>query len=282
MKGTTSNEPTIFRSFGRMKSSTTYRLPDFLYTYVVSGSGMVTVGSEKRSFAAGDSFVVAPRQEAVVTLLPAVSSSPSLPSPSSSCFHTIHIRISVEEVEDYFLHNPCSLSAKSTEVSGRMVHLQPDHPLLHGLNLLLADGMRQGFRATWIFTKMKIQECIHILVSLNEGMYYWLSSRSHPQKIDLREFMEQNFCHNIPLEQLAVAAGRSLSTFRRDFVREFGLTPSRWLITRRLEEAYRLILAGKRPGEILIELGFESFSHFTRCFRQQFGVLPSEVLAKRG
>lgn len=83
------------------------------------------------------------------------------------------------------------------------------------------------------------------------------------------------YLYNIPLEQLARAAGRSLSTFRRDFVDLFGSTPSRWLMARRLEEARLLLSSGERPGDILIALGFESFSHFTRSYKLRFGVLPS-------
>lgn len=270
MSAIASGEPVIFRNFGRKKSVVTYHMPDFLFTYVVAGSGTVCVGNECCSVMAGNSFVVARRQETVVTLFP---------DEESACFDTLNIRISSEEVADYFLHHP--VPDKSAKTADVLLQLQSDHPLLHGLCLLLADGMRQGFRPEWSFTKMKIQECIHILVVLNKRMYDWFSFRNHPQKINLRGFMEQNFRHNVPLEQLAGAVGRSLSTFRRDFVNEFGVTPSRWLIARRLDEAQELLLAGKRPGEILIELGFESFSHFTRCFKQRFGVLPSEKTNNR-
>lgn len=262
-----SAESVIFRQMGGMKSTTSYCLPDFLYTYVIAGSGTVSAGHEEHEFSAGDSFVVARRQEATVTLMP--------DEEMEKRFHTLSIRISKEDIEDYFLHNMASVKAASTPAEA--VQLLPDHPLLHGLNLLLEDGLQQGFRAEWEFTKMKIQECIHILVTLNARMYGWLAARNQLQKINLREFMERNFRHNVPLDQLAVATGRSLSTFRRDFISIFGTTPSRWLIRRRLEEARSLILAGNRPGDILVELGFESFSHFTRCFKQQYGVLPSAM-----
>lgn len=265
-----SSEPIIFRSFGRKKNTTTYFLPDFLYTYIIAGNGIVCIENESRYFSAGNSFVVARHQEARVTMIPNEG--------EEGYFHSISIRISESQVEDYFLHNMAP-SKPSKPMEG-MLQLFPDHPLLHGLSLLLEDGIRQGFRAAWPFTKMKIQECIHILVALDERMYYWFSMRNRLQKIELKTFMEKNFRYNLPLEQLAEAAGRSLSTFRRDFIQEFGTTPSRWLIARRLEEARKLILSGRRPGEILVELGFESFSHFTRCYKQKFGVLPSEDRVK--
>lgn len=46
-------------------------------------------------------------------------------------------------------------------------------------------------------------------------------------------------------------------------------------MARRLEEARLLLSSGERPGDILIALGFESFSHFTRSYKLRFGVLPS-------
>lgn len=270
-KGVPIPEPVIFRNFGRCQKSINHYLPDFLYTYIIAGTGTVRVGNENKHFTGGDSFVIARRQQATVTFIPE--------GKEEGYFHAINIRISEADVEDYFFHSTLPTKRTMTGLNDRIQQL-PDHPLLHGLSLLLEDGMQQGFRAEWKFTKMKIQECIHILVALDERMYYWFATYNHQQKICLRAFMEKNFHHNIPLEQLAQATGRSLSTFRRDFIQEFGTTPSRWLIARRLEEAYRLLTSGKHPGEILIELGFESFSHFTRCFKQRFGVLPSQVLCK--
>lgn len=265
------SEPVIYRSFGRSTKTVNHCLPDFLYTYIIAGKGTVAVENESKPFAIGDSFVIARRQKACITFLPEEG--------EEGHYNAIHIRISEKDVDDYFFHNVAP-DKKSTTSDDRIQQFS-NHPLLHGLSLLLEDGMKQGFRAEWKFTKMKIQECIHILVALDERIYFWLAAHNHWQKIDLRTFMENNFRYNIPLEQLAQATGRSLSTFRRDFIQEFGTTPSRWLIARRLEEAYHLITSGKRPGEILIDLGFESFSHFTRCFKQRFGLLPSQLLCEQ-
>lgn len=265
---TYTSEPVVFRCFGRRKNTTTYFLPDFLYTYIIAGNGTVCVENEVLSFSSGNSFVIARNQKAKVTFIPEEG--------KEGYYHAISIRISETQVEDYFLHN--AAPPKPSKPLDGLLRLLPDHPLHHGLSLLLEDGIQQGFRAAWSLTKMKVQECIHILVILDEKMFYWFSMRNRQQKIDLKYFMEKNYRYNRPLEQLAEASGRSLSSFRRDFIREFSTTPSRWLITRRLEEARKLITSGKHPGEILVELGFESFSHFTRCYKQKYGLLPSTEL----
>lgn len=258
--------PVIFRSFGREKAETVYHLPDFLFGYIASGHGIIRSGTQSCEVATGNSFLIARRQKASVTFFPGEG--------EEGYFHIINICISEAEVEDYFLHTTHFTNVSGS--SGEMFRILPDHPLLHGLALLLEDGIRQGFRAGAHFVKMKIQECIYILVALNERLQNWLADCNRPQKINLCEFMEKNFQQNVPLVQFAKACGRSLATFRRDCMRELGTTPTRWLIARRLDEARRLILEGQRPGEILIGLGFESFSHFTRRFKQRFGYLPSE------
>ncbi len=48
------------------------------------------------------------------------------------------------------------------------------------------------------------------------------------QRINLKDFMECHYQDNLPLEQLAQASGRSLSTFRRDFLK------SVWYDTRKM------------------------------------------------
>lgn len=281
---TITTTPVIFRCFGRETDETSYRLPDFLFGYVAAGHGFIRIGSQIREIRAGNSFLIARREEATVTLLPDAPASSRHPDQSprlllpdeeeEGYFHTINICFSEAEVEDFFLHTaaPEQVAAPAT----RLFQVLPDHPLLHGLALLLEDGIRQGFRAGSHFVKMKIQECIYILVALDERLHNWLAARNHLQKINLSEFMEKNFRQNVPLPQFARACGRSLATFRRDCLRELGTTPSRWIIARRLDEAHRLLYAGQRPCDILTGLGFESFSHFTRRFKQRFGYLPSE------
>lgn len=263
---TVTTAPVIFRCFGREENETTWHLPGFLFGYVAAGHALIRSGVQTCTVTAGSSFLIARCQEAIVTLIPDEG--------EEGYFHTIHMCFSETEVEDYFLH-AVSPGGPAVAYSGPL-RTFPGHPLLHGLALLLEDGMRRSFRAGTHFVKMKIQECISILVLLDESLYHWLADRNRPQKISLGEFMEKNFRQNVPLTQFARATGRSLSTFRRDCLRELGTTPSRWLIARRLDEARRLLREGQRPGDILVGLGFESFSHFTRRFKQRFGYLPSE------
>lgn len=101
------------------------------------------------------------------------------------------------------------------------------------------------------------------------------SMLNEPQSVSLQRVMEDNYCFNLKLEDFARLATRSLSAFKRDFMRVFSTTPGKWLIERRLDHAMHLLLhTDKSVSETAFESGFESPSHFSRVFRQRFGFPP--------
>ncbi|WP_454802690.1 helix-turn-helix domain-containing protein [Mucilaginibacter phyllosphaerae] len=125
---------------------------------------------------------------------------------------------------------------------------------------------------------LKLNEAILILLQSKPEIKNILFDFSEPGKIDLEAFMEKNFHFNVQLNRFAYLTGRSLATFKRDFEKIFNITPSRWLLQRRLQEAYYLIKEnGKRASEIYLELGFEDLSHFSFAFKNKYGVAPSKL-----
>jgi AraC-like DNA-binding protein len=103
-----------------------------------------------------------------------------------------------------------------------------------------------------------------------------------PEKINLEKFMNGNFTFNVSIDRFAFLTGRSLSAFKRDFKSTFNDTPNRWLIKKRLQEAYFLIDKKKeKPSNIYIYLGFEDLSHFSFAFKKLFGHTPTELADKK-
>ena len=101
---------------------------------------------------------------------------------------------------------------------------------------------------------------------------------NEPQSISLQRVMEDNYCFNLKLEDFARLAHRSLSAFKRDFIRVYDTTPGKWLIEKRLDHAYQLLThTYKTVSETAFEAGFESASHFSRVFRQRFGFPPVSI-----
>ena len=126
--------------------------------------------------------------------------------------------------------------------------------------------------------ELKTYEAIEMLLQTGDVFKKFLFDFQEPYKIDLETYMNHNYKYNIPLSSLAKLAGRSLSTFKRDFTKMFETTPEKWLQQKRLEEAHYLILKKKqRPSDVYLEVGFENLSHFSTAFKKKFGVNASDL-----
>ena len=88
-------------------------------------------------------------------------------------------------------------------------------------------------------------------------------------------FMETHYARHITLNQLCRCAGRSRSALLRDFVRETGVTPYRYLENIRVGEARKLLEQGVTPADAALRTGFSDQSHFTNYFKHFIGLTPS-------
>lgn len=125
----------------------------------------------------------------------------------------------------------------------------------------------------------KISEAIELLLHIDPELKNFLFDFSEPYKINLEKFMLNNFQYNTPIENFAKLTGRSLASFKRDFVETFDVSPAKWLKEKRLEEAFYLIhQKAKKASDIYLDLGFESLPHFYTTFKKKYGVTPTESL----
>lgn len=79
----------------------------------------------------------------------------------------------------------------------------------------------------------------------------------------------------ITLDQLAASAGMSVPYFCSRFREVFGLPPMRYLAQHRMHHAAHL-LSNKNfsIGEIAAQVGYEDVFHFSKMFKNHFGVSP--------
>jgi AraC-like DNA-binding protein len=142
---------------------------------------------------------------------------------------------------------------------------------------LLPYGERPE-KLTAKIAELKTREAIELLLQSGDIYRKLLFDFQEPHKIDLEMYMNHNFKYNIPLSLFAKLAGRSLSTFKRDFTKIFETTPEKWLQQKRLEQAHYLISKrAMRPSEVYLEVGFENLSHFSFAFKKTFGLTPTEL-----
>ena len=98
----------------------------------------------------------------------------------------------------------------------------------------------------------------------------------------VREHIEKNLGEHIEIADLANLTGLSPCHFSRAFKQSVGMPPHRYLISRRVQEAAKLIESTDRPMfEIALDVGFSDQSHFTRVFSSQVGESPSQFRHQR-
>ena len=125
---------------------------------------------------------------------------------------------------------------------------------------------------------LKLQEGLLALLHIDERFASMLFDFNEPWKIDILDFMNQNYMYEFSMEELAHYTGRSLATFKRDFKKISDLTPGKWLIRKRLEAAYVLMReGGKKIADVCTEVGFKNQSHFSAAFKKQYGISPTAV-----
>lgn len=125
---------------------------------------------------------------------------------------------------------------------------------------------------------LKVKEAVKLLLLALPELRNFLFDFSAAYKIDLKRFMLSNFHFNVPIKKFAQLTGRSLATFKRDFLKTFGASPRQWLQDKRLTEAKHLIeTKHQKPSAIYLDLGFESLSHFSHSFKKKFGFAPTAL-----
>ncbi|WP_232660286.1 helix-turn-helix transcriptional regulator [Pseudonocardia sp. TRM90224] len=83
----------------------------------------------------------------------------------------------------------------------------------------------------------------------------------------------------ITLAELAAAAGVSPATLVRRFVAETGLTPHRYLVSRRVDRAKIMLAGGMPAAQVAALAGFADQSHLHRHFTRDVGVTPGRFQA---
>jgi AraC family transcriptional regulator, exoenzyme S synthesis regulatory protein ExsA len=130
-----------------------------------------------------------------------------------------------------------------------------------------------------LLLKLKLKELIASLVvsPRNATLSSYLRLAASRDAPSIPALMEANCCHNLSLEAFAKLCGRSLSTFKREFRRHYGISPGKWLLERRLECSVRLLITTSMSvTDIALECGFEQPAHFSRAFKARYAQTPSE------
>lgn len=98
----------------------------------------------------------------------------------------------------------------------------------------------------------------------------------------ITDWMAEHVAEEFRLDRLAAQAGLSKFHFQRLFKSATGLSPSRYHINLRMNEARRLLRETKMSiVDVALEVGYTNPSHFAQLFRRETGLSPSDYRRQR-
>lgn len=173
--------------------------------------------------------------------------------------------------------NQKQIPLKVTETKDSVIKL-PSLPNINSLFLSLLPYFDSECVPKEDVMKLKRQEGVLALLDFDSAYYSILFDFVDPWKIDIIDFLDENYMFEFSLEEIASYTGRSLATFKRDFKKISDLTPQRWIMQKRLEVAKeKLKTEGKKVAEVYMEVGFKNRSHFATAYRKYFGYPPATI-----
>jgi AraC family transcriptional regulator len=173
------------------------------------------------------------------------------------------------------------------EVFGRdpkQVELRPRlgvaDPLLEQLALALLRAMCDGEDEAGLYTDQLAQAMtVHILHRHCSGISARAPAinKSVPKFARVVDYIDAAMEGDLTLAAMADVAGMNPFYFARAFRRQFGETPHRFVLRRRIDRAKRLLRETETPlVEIALNCGFASQSHFASVFHRHVGATPSQ------
>ena len=92
----------------------------------------------------------------------------------------------------------------------------------------------------------------------------------------LRKAVESTIASQVTIEELSFLCNTSISSFKRRFIKIYGMPPKKWIIRQKVHLAATLLKhPDERPGSVYEKVGYENHSSFSKAFKQQYGMTPN-------
>ena len=142
------------------------------------------------------------------------------------------------------------------------------------LNGYLRD---EQFRHDDAAENIKMTELIYHIVSHDDGcIKSKILNNIDVEKESFEQLVFDNIFKDVSIEELASEANRSLTSFKKEFRKLFGLPPHKWFIRQRLMHARLLLISTSYSvSEIGAQCTFPNTSHFIKLFKKEYAMTPA-------
>jgi AraC-like DNA-binding protein len=247
---------------------------ELLFCAMLSGKKIMHVDSSQyhNAFLPHESFVIAPKQKVLIDFPQASLNTPT------TC-------LAIEISKDKISAVSEALNMQQRIASDGLFEYTPD--LVHTKHNAQTQQLLE--RMVHLFSEQGAERHYLIDLSLNELITRLLQQQSRDlllassQTLQLKgkisnaiEYIESHLAEELDINKLCKIACMSRSKFYQQFRLAFGTTPALFQRQLRLQKARSQLLKGKAISSVCFDLGFNSASHFSRLFKQAFGIAPRE------
>ncbi len=183
-------------------------------------------------------------------------------------------------IRDTILENQINVPARQNAADPQPILRVETDELMTSYFFSLLSFISHSSSSNKKLAELKFRELILTVCSAsgNTELLNYFQKLCRTSRPSLASAMESNFTYPMELSEYARLSGRSLSAFRRDFKEIFGTTPGKWLVSKRLEHGrFLLEHSDKTVSEVILDCGFKNFSHFSRAFKEKYGITPAQV-----
>ena len=197
-----------------------------------------------------------------------------------SNYHTMVIHL-LPEVLKQIYQNEIPSFLKAEDNNKATIEL----PLIKGNSLLIKyiDSILFYFENPSLATEellvLKIKELFMLLMHTKNApdVKRILSQLFSPQTYSIREVVDAHLYDDISVTELALLSDHSLSSFKRKFKEIYKESTASYLKKKKLEKAADLLLgSSKNVSKICYDSGFNDLAHFSRSFKNKYGISPTE------
>ncbi len=126
---------------------------------------------------------------------------------------------------------------------------------------------------------LKLKEIILLLNHTKNApaIHTILSNLFNPTTYTFREIINSHIYSNLTLTELSELTNMSLSTFKREFKKVYKSPPAAYIKNKKLSKSKELLSLPNnlRMSDIAFECGFNDVTHFSKSFKQKYGIAPS-------
>lgn len=113
----------------------------------------------------------------------------------------------------------------------------PKAPAVESLSISLFPFFDTSFIPSKEIMELKLFAGTYTLLQFDDRFYPILFDFAHPWKIDILDFLNENYMRQLTIKEIAAFTGRSLSTFKRDFKKISPVSVRKWIARKRCGES---------------------------------------------